>query len=182
MCVEVFCIGFSFHTFKIQLSQTLQRYVIFTFFIYMHVHGQPEHVMRILLMNIMCMGTNKRFLKMSFIGDFGLQNVRSNLQRQTKKKSVDVFLRAGSFALKFLNSGACRNWKEAFYYWNQNSSSVFRVLNIDVFIVRLTSASERVRTKLILRISNFKRLSQNKHPPPPIIKPACHPGLTEWHG
>ena len=40
-----FYIGFSFHSFKIQLSQTLQRYIIFMFFINMHVHGQPEHVM-----------------------------------------------------------------------------------------------------------------------------------------
>ena len=37
---------------------------------------------------------------MSFIGDFNLQNVRSN-QRQTKKKIFDVFFSVGSFAIFF---------------------------------------------------------------------------------
>ena len=47
-------------------------------------------------MNLMC----KRILKMPFIGEFSLQNVRSNFQCQTKKKSFDVSLIAGNFAIK----------------------------------------------------------------------------------
>ena len=39
---------------------------------------------------------------MLFIGDISLQNVRSNFQRQTKEKMFDVFLSAGSFAIKVL--------------------------------------------------------------------------------
>ena len=46
---------------------------------------------------------------MPFIGDFSLQNVRSNFQRQTKNKIYNVSLSAGSFALKVLNSGVSRN-------------------------------------------------------------------------
>ena len=44
LIVEVVYIGF--HPFIIQLNQTLQSYVIFTFFISMHEHGKPEDVMR----------------------------------------------------------------------------------------------------------------------------------------
>ena len=46
LSVEVLYIGFSLQDFKIQLSQTLQTYVIFKFFISLHVQGQPEHFMR----------------------------------------------------------------------------------------------------------------------------------------
>ena len=44
LSVEVVYIGFSFRPVKIQLSQTLQSYVVFTFFISTHVHGLPEQV------------------------------------------------------------------------------------------------------------------------------------------
>ena len=44
---------------------------------------------------------------------FSLQDVRSNFHRQTKKKIFDVPLSVGSFAINFLNSGVCRNTKEA---------------------------------------------------------------------
>ena len=39
---------------------------------------------------------------MPFIGDFILQNVRPNFQRQTKKQMFDISLSAGNFALKLL--------------------------------------------------------------------------------
>ena len=58
---------------------------------------------------------------MAFIGDFSQQNVRLNFQRQTKKKIFDVSISAGIFAIKFLNSGICRNWKEAFLFLNTES-------------------------------------------------------------
>ena len=45
LSVEVFYDGFSFHPFKIQLSQALQSYVIFHFYA---PARQPEHVMRYL--------------------------------------------------------------------------------------------------------------------------------------
>ena len=45
---------------------------------------------------------------MPFIGDCSLQNVRSNVLRQTTKKGFDVSLIAGSFALTFHNSGVYR--------------------------------------------------------------------------
>ena len=38
---------------------------------------------------------------MPFIGDFNVQNVRSN-QRQTKKNIFDVFFSVGSFAILFV--------------------------------------------------------------------------------
>ena len=46
---------------------------------------------------------------MTFIDKLNTQNVRSNFQRQTKKKLFDVSLSVGTFAIKFLNSGVCRN-------------------------------------------------------------------------
>ena len=42
--------------------------------------------------------------------------------------------------------------KRHFYSWNQNSSSIFRLWNIDIFIVRLMSASEREVPKLVYHI------------------------------
>ena len=52
---------------------------------------------------------------MPFIDDFSLQNVKSNFQRQSKKKSFDVSLSAGNFALKSLNSRVCETEKGHFY-------------------------------------------------------------------
>ena len=43
-------------------------------------------------MNLLC----KRTLKMPFIGDFSLGNVRAHFQRQTKKERSDVSLSNGS--------------------------------------------------------------------------------------
>ena len=112
--VEVFYIGFIFHSFKIQFSQTSQTYVVLRFFISVHVHGQSEHVMYHLLLanNVHEYKRNltfKRTCKMPFFGKLSLQNVRSNFQRQRKKKIMGVSLSAGSLAIKFLNSCVCRN-------------------------------------------------------------------------
>ena len=53
---------------------------------------------------------------MLFIGDFSLQNVKTNFQRQTKKKMFDVSLSAGSFALTHLNSASVETEKRHFYF------------------------------------------------------------------
>ena len=55
-----------------------------------------------------------KILRMSFIGDFSLQNIKPNFKRQTKKQIVDVSLSAGKFVSKVLNSGVLRNTKEEF--------------------------------------------------------------------
>ena len=90
----MFYIGFSFHPFKIELSQACQFYV---FHLYAGVRPIRTRYASILLMNINL--TCKKTFKMPFIGDFSLQNVRSNFQRQTKKNIFDVSLSAGRFAL-----------------------------------------------------------------------------------
>ena len=49
---------------------------------------------------------------MPFIGDFSLQNVKSNFQRQTNKKLFDVFL---IMQLKLLFLAAVGTQKREFY-------------------------------------------------------------------
>ena len=44
--MEVGFISFSFHLFKVKFRETLLSYVIYPFFISMHVHDQPENVKR----------------------------------------------------------------------------------------------------------------------------------------
>ena len=46
--MEVGYISFSFHLFKVKFRETLLSYVIYPFFISMHVHDQPENVSAIL--------------------------------------------------------------------------------------------------------------------------------------
>ena len=57
---------------------------------------------------------------MPFIGDFSLQNV-VKFSTSTKKKSFDVSLSVGNFALKSRNSGICRNWKQVFLFLKSES-------------------------------------------------------------
>ena len=46
--------------FQNSIMSKVQTYVIFTFFISLHVHGQPEHTLCVILqVNIVCMRTNK---------------------------------------------------------------------------------------------------------------------------
>ena len=52
---------------------------------------------------------------MSLIGELSLRNVRSNFQRQTKKKLFDISLSTGNFVIKFLNPDICRTEKRHFY-------------------------------------------------------------------
>ena len=40
--MEVGYVSFSFHLFKVKFRETLLSYVIYLFFILMHVHDQPE--------------------------------------------------------------------------------------------------------------------------------------------
>ena len=40
--MEVGYVSFSFHLFKVKFRETLLSYVIYPFFITMHVHDQPE--------------------------------------------------------------------------------------------------------------------------------------------
>ena len=46
LVMEVGYITFSFHLFKVKFRETLLSYVIYPFFISMHVHDQPENVKR----------------------------------------------------------------------------------------------------------------------------------------
>ena len=70
---------------------------------------------------------------MSFIGDFSLQKVKSNFQRQTKKKVFDVSSTAGSLAIKFFNSDVCRNRKEAFLFLKSESLTRIQALKYQRF-------------------------------------------------
>ena len=54
----------------------------------------------------------KRTHKMPFIGDFSLQNGKSNIERQTNKKLFDVFL---IMQLKLLILAAVGTQKRHFY-------------------------------------------------------------------
>ena len=68
---------------------------------------------------------------MPFIGDFSLQNIMSNFQRQTKKKIFDVsLLSARRCAIEFLNSGFCRNGKQAFLFLK--SESLIRISGFEI--------------------------------------------------
>ena len=102
---------------------------------------------------------------MPFIGGYNLQNVRSNFQRQTKKKI---------FASPFQTSEVCKNKKGHFCSWNRNLSSVFRLWNIDVFIARLASSSEKEVLKLVYKLFftiNERHIRKSIECLPSILQP-----------
>ena len=99
---------------------------------------------------------------MSFIGKLCLQYVRSNLQRQTKKKMFDVSLRSESFAIKFLTPDVRWNEKMHFYSRNQNPSSVIRI-KISTFFYCETRVSVGERGAKI-GVENFLDNRRMTHP------------------
>ena len=116
-----------------------------------------------------------RTLKMSFIGDFSLQNVRSNFQRQTNKKTLDVSLSPGSFATTFLNSGIYRNWKDAFFILEIRIPHPYSGFEILMFSLGNSRQRQREAPKLVykmfLTINEWWHTQKSVECLPPLLQP-----------